>query len=88
VLEVLKEGGVVDKVCLEKKRALFGRQALMCDYVLDHPSVSRQHAAVVQHKNGRQVVLVVSNSLLLWFLQLLLSVESKKWVNCSAQDRQ
>ncbi|CAM6023560.1 unnamed protein product [Sphagnum balticum] len=57
VLEVLKEGGVVDKVCLEKKRALFGRQALMCDYVLDHPSVSRQHAAVVQHKNGSVYVI-------------------------------
>lgn len=52
VLEVLKEGGLVDKICLEKRRALFGRQAILCDYVLDHPSVSRQHAAVVQHKNG------------------------------------
>lgn len=53
VLEVVKDGTVVDKISLEKRRALFGRQALMCDYVLDHPSVSRQHAAVVLHKNGR-----------------------------------
>lgn len=53
VLEVVKDGTVVDKISLEKRRALFGRQAIMCDYVLDHPSVSRQHAVVVQHKNGR-----------------------------------
>lgn len=52
VLEVMKDGAVVDKISLEKRRALFGRQAIMCDYVLDHPSVSRQHAVVVQHKNG------------------------------------
>ena len=52
-LDVMKDGEVVDKIMLEKKRHIFGRQAIMCDFVLDHPSVSRQHAAVVQHKNGR-----------------------------------
>lgn len=57
VLEVVKDGTVVDKISLEKRRALFGRQAIMCDYVLDHPSVSRQHAVVVQHKNGRYKLL-------------------------------
>ncbi|XP_024390103.1 protein phosphatase 1 regulatory inhibitor subunit PPP1R8 homolog isoform X3 [Physcomitrium patens] len=57
VLEVVKDGTVVDKISLEKRRALFGRQALMCDYVLDHPSVSRQHAAVVLHKNGSVYVI-------------------------------
>ncbi|MCO5571823.1 hypothetical protein L7F22_025571 [Adiantum nelumboides] len=52
-LDVLKDGDVVDKINLEKRRNIFGRQAVMCDFVLDHPSVSRQHAVVVQHKNGR-----------------------------------
>ena len=54
-LDVMKDGEVVDKIALEKKRHIFGRQAIMCDFVLDHPSVSRQHAVVVQHKNGRFV---------------------------------
>lgn len=58
VLEVVKDGAVVDKISLEKRRALFGRQAIMCDYVLDHPSVSRQHAVVVQHKNGRYKLII------------------------------
>lgn len=57
VLEVVKDGTVVDKISLEKRRALFGRQAIMCDYVLDHPSVSRQHAVVVPHKNGSVYVI-------------------------------
>ncbi|KAJ7531071.1 hypothetical protein O6H91_14G031400 [Diphasiastrum complanatum] len=51
-LDVVKDGEVVDKIALDKRRSIFGRQIVMCDYVLDHPSVSRQHAAVVQHKNG------------------------------------
>nr|CAD1839371.1 unnamed protein product [Ananas comosus var. bracteatus] len=33
-------------------RHIFGRQFPTCDFVLDHQSVSRQHAAVVPHKNG------------------------------------
>lgn len=56
-LDVVKDGEVVDKVNLEKKRHIFGRQAVMCDFVLDHPSVSRQHAVVVQHKNGSVYVI-------------------------------
>lgn len=51
-LDVLKDGEVVGNLALEKRRNIFGRQAIMCDFVLEHPSVSRQHAAVVQHKNG------------------------------------
>lgn len=56
-LDVAKDGDVVDKINLEKRRNIFGRQAIMCDYVLDHPSVSRQHAVVVQHKNGSVYVI-------------------------------
>lgn len=52
-LEVMKDGEVLDRINLDKRRHIFGRQFPMCDFVLDHQSVSRQHAAVVPHKNGR-----------------------------------
>ncbi|KAL3681431.1 hypothetical protein R1sor_024387 [Riccia sorocarpa] len=56
-LDVVKDGEVVDKIPLDRRRCIFGRQNVMCDLVLDHPSVSRQHAAVVQHKNGSVYVM-------------------------------
>lgn len=52
-LDVLKDGEVLDRINLDKRKHIFGRQFQTCDYVLDHQSVSRQHAAVVPHKNGR-----------------------------------
>ncbi|KVH88499.1 protein phosphatase 1 regulatory inhibitor subunit PPP1R8 homolog [Cynara cardunculus var. scolymus] len=51
-LDVLKDGEVLDRINLDKRRHIFGRQLQTCDFVLDHQSVSRQHAAVVPHKNG------------------------------------
>ncbi|GMI72653.1 hypothetical protein like AT5G47790 [Hibiscus trionum] len=51
-LEVLKEGQVLDRIKLDRRRHIFGRLHHTCDFVLDHQSVSRQHAAVVPHKNG------------------------------------
>ncbi|XP_022724393.1 nuclear inhibitor of protein phosphatase 1 [Durio zibethinus] len=51
-LEVLKEGQVLDRINLDRSRHIFGRQYHTCDFVLDHQSVSRQHAAVIPHKNG------------------------------------
>ncbi|XP_038894798.1 protein phosphatase 1 regulatory inhibitor subunit PPP1R8 homolog [Benincasa hispida] len=51
-LEVLKDGEVIDRINLDKRRHIFGRQFHTCDFVLDHQSVSRQHAAVIPHKNG------------------------------------
>ncbi|KAK4285099.1 hypothetical protein QN277_001841 [Acacia crassicarpa] len=51
-LEVLKDGQVLDRINLDRRRLIFGRQIQTCDFVLDHQSVSRQHAAVVPHKNG------------------------------------
>ncbi|CAI0440411.1 unnamed protein product [Linum tenue] len=51
-LEVLKDGEVMDRINLDKRRQIFGRQSITCDFVLDHQSVSRQHAAVVPHKSG------------------------------------
>lgn len=52
-LEVLKEGELIDRINLDRRRHIFGRQLQTCDFVLDHQSVSRQHAAVLPHKNGR-----------------------------------
>jgi len=52
-LEVLKDGQVLDRINLDRRRNIFGRQIQTCDFVLDHQSVSRQHAAVIPHKNGR-----------------------------------
>ncbi|KAI9099655.1 hypothetical protein K1719_024660 [Acacia pycnantha] len=43
---------VLDRINLDRRRLIFGRQIQTCDFVLDHQSVSRQHAAVVPHKNG------------------------------------
>ncbi|KAG8647549.1 protein phosphatase 1 regulatory inhibitor subunit PPP1R8 homolog isoform X2 [Manihot esculenta] len=51
-LEVLKDGEVLDRINLDRRRHIFGRQSHTCDFVLDHQSVSRQHAAVIPHKNG------------------------------------
>ncbi|KAF7803887.1 Nuclear inhibitor of protein phosphatase 1 [Senna tora] len=51
-LEVLKDGQVLDRINLDRRRHIFGRQIPTCDFVLDHQSVSRQHAAVIPHKNG------------------------------------
>eukprot|EP01018_Ginkgo_biloba_P003564 Gb_16893 [translate_table: standard] len=52
-LEVVKDGKVVDRILLDQRRIIFGSQNGMADYVLDHPSVSCQHAALVRHDNGR-----------------------------------
>ncbi|KAF9607802.1 hypothetical protein IFM89_001523 [Coptis chinensis] len=56
-LEVMKDREVVDKINLDKRRHVFGRQFHQCDFVLDHQSVSRQHATVVPHKNGSVYVI-------------------------------
>ncbi|CAM0910526.1 unnamed protein product [Alopecurus aequalis] len=56
-LEVLKDGDAIDRINLDKKRHIFGRQVPACEFVLDHQSVSRQHAAVVPHKNGSVYVI-------------------------------
>lgn len=52
-LEILKDGEVLDRINLDRRRHIFGRQFHTCDFVLDHQSVSRQHAVVIPHKNGR-----------------------------------
>jgi pSer/pThr/pTyr-binding forkhead associated (FHA) protein len=52
VLRVEKGGEVVDELDVnEHQMYTFGR-SLTCDFQLEHPSASRQHAALVHHKNG------------------------------------
>eukprot|EP01112_Ceratiomyxa_fruticulosa_P000850 TRINITY_DN1078_c0_g1_i1.p2 TRINITY_DN1078_c0_g1~~TRINITY_DN1078_c0_g1_i1.p2 ORF type:complete len:256 (-),score=55.17 TRINITY_DN1078_c0_g1_i1:303-1070(-) len=54
VLSVQKSGEEVDTIDLAGKPfTVFGRHADVCDVVLDHPSVSRKHAAMVFHTDGR-----------------------------------
>ncbi|KAG8076012.1 hypothetical protein GUJ93_ZPchr0006g46260 [Zizania palustris] len=55
-LEVLKDGTIVDKLDVSKKGAyMFGRIDL-CDFVLEHPTISRFHA-VLQFRNDEDVFL-------------------------------
>ncbi|XP_066378158.1 uncharacterized protein [Miscanthus floridulus] len=55
-LEVLKDGTIVDQLDVSKKGAyMFGRIDL-CDFVLEHPTVSRFHA-VLQFRNDGKVFL-------------------------------
>lgn len=52
-LDVVKDGEVFDRINLQKMRNLFGRRILASDFMLDHQSMSRQHAAVIPLGNGR-----------------------------------
>lgn len=55
-LEVLKDGTIVDQLDVSKKGAyMFGRIDL-CDFVLEHPTISRFHA-VLQFRNDGKVFL-------------------------------
>ncbi|KAL3629489.1 hypothetical protein CASFOL_026711 [Castilleja foliolosa] len=50
--EVLKDGAIVDQFDVNKKGAyMFGRVDL-CDFVLDHPTISRFHAVLQYKSNG------------------------------------
>lgn len=52
-IEVLKDGSIVDTILLnERTHYIFGRQPDICHVQLDHPSISRQHAAVVHSTDG------------------------------------
>ncbi|KAJ4754152.1 SMAD/FHA domain-containing protein [Rhynchospora pubera] len=54
--EVLKDGSIIEKLDVSKKGAyMFGRTEL-CDFMLEHPTISRFHA-VLQFKGGSEVFL-------------------------------
>ncbi|XAR51605.1 hypothetical protein NMG60_11006279 [Bertholletia excelsa] len=51
-LEVLKGGSIIDQLDVHKKGAyMFGRIDL-CDFVLEHPTISRFHAVLQFKRNG------------------------------------
>ncbi|KAL1322919.1 hypothetical protein AAHE18_14G232800 [Arachis hypogaea] len=51
-LEVLKDGAIIDKYDVHEKGAyMFGRLDL-CDFVLEHPTISRFHAVLQFKRNG------------------------------------
>lgn len=51
-LEVLKDGSIIDHFEISEKGAyMFGRVDL-CDFVLDHPTISRFHAVLQFKRNG------------------------------------
>ncbi|KAL7101102.1 hypothetical protein ACP275_08G035900 [Erythranthe tilingii] len=52
VLEVLKDGAIINQFDVNKKGAyMFGRVDL-CDFVLEHPTISRFHAVLQFKSNG------------------------------------
>ncbi|XP_064606953.1 nuclear inhibitor of protein phosphatase 1-like [Liolophura sinensis] len=51
-LDVLKDGKMIQKLMIDEKKCyFFGRNKIMCDFVIDHASCSRVHAALVWHKH-------------------------------------
>ncbi|CAD7704827.1 unnamed protein product [Ostreobium quekettii] len=56
-LEVMKEGAKIDEIKLNKKAVLFGRN-IAVDVVLEHQSISRQHAAICFRGADQQWVLL------------------------------
>ncbi|GLU10866.1 hypothetical protein SLE2022_276460 [Rubroshorea leprosula] len=51
-LEVLKDGSIIDQLDVYKKGAyMFGREKL-CDFMLEHPTISRYHAVIQFKRSG------------------------------------
>ncbi|KAI3665792.1 hypothetical protein L6452_44426 [Arctium lappa] len=51
-LEVLKDGSIIDQLDVHEKGAyMFGRVDL-CDFILEHPTISRFHAVLQFNKSG------------------------------------
>lgn len=51
-LEVLKDGAIIDTLNVSEKGAyMFGRNHL-CDFILEHPTISRYHAVLQYKGNG------------------------------------
>mmetsp|Transcript_47823 Transcript_47823/g.79588 ORF Transcript_47823/g.79588 Transcript_47823/m.79588 type:complete len:180 (-) Transcript_47823:531-1070(-) len=56
-LEIVKNSETVGEKKIDDKRAYLLGRSPDCDIVLEHPSVSRHHCALVHHKNGTIFVL-------------------------------
>jgi len=58
-LDVTKDGKLIQKLMIDEKRCyLFGRNAQLNDFCIDHGSCSRVHAALVYHKHLNRAFLV------------------------------
>ena len=50
-LDVMKDDKLIEKLLIdEKKYYIFGRNNEMCDFITNHASCSRAHAAILYHK--------------------------------------
>jgi len=63
-LEVYKKGKLVDviKDINRKKCTIFGRNKSMCDVPLEHPSISRQHGAILHGSSGNVYIVDLGSS--------------------------
>ncbi|KAK9695695.1 FHA domain [Popillia japonica] len=58
-LDVLKGEKLIQKLMIDEKKCyLFGRNAQMNDFCIDHASCSRVHSALVYHKHLNRAFLV------------------------------
>jgi len=51
-LQLLKDGSVIDQFHVYEKGAYMFGQVDLCDFVIDHPTVSRYHAVLQFKRNG------------------------------------
>lgn len=57
-LDVAKEGQVVESFCVDKQsHYILGRNGAIVDIPIDHPSCSRQHAALVHRADGSVMII-------------------------------
>jgi len=63
-LEVYKQGKLVQviKDINRKKCTVFGRNEKLCDIRLEHPSISRQHGAIIHGSSGNIYILDLGSS--------------------------
>jgi len=62
-LEVYKQGKLVQVIrdINRKKCTVFGRNEKLCDILLEHPSISRQHGAIIHGSSGNIYILDLSS---------------------------
>ncbi|KAJ0402900.1 hypothetical protein ATCC90586_006022 [Pythium insidiosum] len=57
-LQVTKDGKTIEEVAIGRQACyLLGRNEDVCDYGMQHPSISRQHAVIVHRRDGDVVVM-------------------------------
>uniref|UniRef100_A0A6A7G6Y3 Peptidyl-prolyl cis-trans isomerase n=1 Tax=Hirondellea gigas TaxID=1518452 RepID=A0A6A7G6Y3_9CRUS len=63
-LKVTKNGSVIDKVrdVSQQICTVFGRNVKLCDVILQHPSISRQHASILHGSSGNMYIIDLGSS--------------------------